>query len=155
MVWKSDKDGNHFNNDKKRRDTGSSGTEVNIEIDNNSEEFSEGVRMESMNQPAYTDDNAFVAKQIFKELELSRVNGFPFFAYTGVKPSIFSAESLYLKLPKNPSEFKSILILYDYVRDTYKVQFYTDDEPLRKEDIYPDIYVGHLADLIVEKMGVG
>ena len=43
MGWKSKKDGTHFNTDKTIRSS-EPGTEVNIEIDNNSEEFSEGVR---------------------------------------------------------------------------------------------------------------
>ena len=46
MGWKSDKDGNHFNNKKRERDVSDSGTEVSIEIDNNSDDFSEGVRRE-------------------------------------------------------------------------------------------------------------
>ena len=45
MGWKSDKDGNHFNGDKRKRDVSdSSGTEINVEIDNNSDDFSEGVK---------------------------------------------------------------------------------------------------------------
>mgnify|MGYP001592499629 CR=1 FL=1 len=51
MGWKSDKDGNHFNNDKRKRDVSdSSGTEVNIEIDNDSDDFSEGVKKDFDNQ---------------------------------------------------------------------------------------------------------
>ena len=44
MGWKSDKDGNHFNNKKRERDVSDSGTEVNIEIDNNSDDFAEEVK---------------------------------------------------------------------------------------------------------------
>ena len=43
MGWKSKKDGTHFNTDKTVRSS-EPGTEVNLEIDNNSEEFSEGIR---------------------------------------------------------------------------------------------------------------
>ena len=52
MGWKSKKDGTHFNTDKTVRSSEPS-AEVNIEIDNNSEEFSEGVKkdFEDMNQP--------------------------------------------------------------------------------------------------------
>ena len=51
--WKSDKDGNHFNGKKKIRSSEPS-TEVNIEIDNNSDEFSEKLRLE--NDQRFTDD---------------------------------------------------------------------------------------------------
>ena len=43
--WKSKKDGTHFNTDKTVRSSEPS-TEVNVEIDNNSDDFSEGVRKE-------------------------------------------------------------------------------------------------------------
>ena len=47
MGWKSKKDGTHFNSDKKgtTRDLSDTpDTEINMEIDNNSDDFSEGVR---------------------------------------------------------------------------------------------------------------
>lgn len=97
--------------------------------------------------------NSF-ADEIFNQLKASRVNGFPFFAYTGIKASIFSEESLYLKLPKNPSKFKSILVTYDLGSDTYIVSFYTHDDPLKSEDRHTDIYFDQLAELIVREMGV-
>mgnify|MGYP001584311663 FL=1 len=43
MGWKSKKDGTHFNTDKTVRSSEPS-VEVNLEIDNNSDDFSEGVR---------------------------------------------------------------------------------------------------------------
>ena len=45
MGWKSKKDGTHFNTDKTIRSSEPS-TEINMEIDNNSEEFAENVRRE-------------------------------------------------------------------------------------------------------------
>ena len=52
MGWKSDKEGNHFN-DKKMIRSSEPSTEVNVEIDNNSDDFSEGVKkdFENMSQP--------------------------------------------------------------------------------------------------------
>ncbi len=101
-------------------------------------------------------ENYFEAKEIFAQLKASKVNGFPFFAYTGIKSSLFSEESLYLKTPKNPGGYKSILVMYDRVSDTYKVTFY-DHESIPKqdgEDVVRDVYADSLADLIVRKMGV-
>ena len=94
------------------------------------------------------------ADEIFSLLKISKVNRFPFFAYTGIKASKFGEESLYLKLPKNPSKFKSILVIYEIGSDTYKVQFYTHDDPLKKEDIHTDIYFDQLVDLIINQMGI-
>lgn len=56
MGWKSKKDGTHFNTDKTIRSS-EPGTEVNIEIDNNSEEFSEGVRKEYGNSDDLSYDD--------------------------------------------------------------------------------------------------
>jgi hypothetical protein len=106
-----------------------------------------------MNTTQQTQSN-FAAKEIFSQLAASKVNGFPFFNYTGIKASIFSETALYLKLPKNPSPFKSVLVTYEYDSDTYTVQFYTHDDPLQKKDIHSDIYFDGLADLIVREMGV-
>ena len=50
MGWKSDKGGNHFNNDKRKRDSSSPDTEVNIEIDNNSDDFAEEVKSDFENK---------------------------------------------------------------------------------------------------------
>ena len=49
MGWKSKKDGTHFNTDKTVRSSEPS-VEVNLEIDNNSDEFSEGVKKDFENQ---------------------------------------------------------------------------------------------------------
>ncbi|MCJ8306745.1 MAG: hypothetical protein HRU07_06825 [Nitrosopumilus sp.] len=106
-----------------------------------------------MNQTTQTQTN-LVAKEIFKQLSASKVNGFPFFAYSGIKPSIFSETALYLKLPKNPSKFKSILVTLNQVRDTYDVNFYTHDNPLIADDKHTDIYGDCLVELIIRKMGI-
>ena len=96
--------------------------------------------------------NSEVAQEIFRQLKVSRVNGFPFFAYSGIKPSIFSDTALYLKLPKNPSAYKSILIEYKY--DTYTISFYTDVEPLKATDKHTDVYADSMVDLIISEMKI-
>jgi hypothetical protein len=98
-----------------------------------------------MNQAQQT--NTEVAEEIFKQLQASKVNGFPLFAYTGLKPQIFSATELYLKAPRNPNKVSNILVSYQYGSDTYTVVINGTE---RLEDIYAD----GLADLIVRKMGV-
>lgn len=98
--------------------------------------------------------NDQVAQEIFRQLKVSRVNGFPFFAYTGIKASIFGDNALYLKMPKNPSAFKSALISYDYGSDTYKVSFYTHEDPCKGEDIHTDVYADSMVDLIISEMKI-
>jgi len=99
-------------------------------------------------------ETKLVAKEIFKQLSASKVNGFPFFAYSGIKPSLFSETALYLKLPKNPSKFKSILVTLNLTTDTYDVNFYTHEDPLKSDDRHTDIYNDALVDLIVREMGI-
>ena len=106
-----------------------------------------------MNTSQQTETH-LVAKEIFKQLSASKVNGFPFFAYSGIKPSLFSETALYLKLPKNPSKFKSILVTLNVARDTYDVNFYTHEDPLKADDRHTDIYSEALVDLIVREMGI-
>lgn len=105
-------------------------------------------------QPQQATKDNYIAIEIFNQLKASRVNRFPFFAYTGIKPSIFSSTALYLKLPKNQSKFKSILVTLNLTTDTYDVNFYTHDDPLKAEDRHSDIYNDSLVDLIVKEMGV-
>ena len=91
--------------------------------------------------------NTEVAEEIFRQLRVSSVNGFPFIAYTGVKAQIFSDSALYLKAPRNPGGVKNVLIQYDYGSDTYTVII---NGSQRHEDIYADV----LAETIVKVMGV-
>ena len=67
-----------------------------------------------------TQQDNFVAKQIFSQLNASRVNGCPFFNYTGIKPQIFSSTELYLKCPSNPGKVNNVMISLNE-RDTYDI----------------------------------
>lgn len=111
------------------------------------------VLLDSMNTTQQTETK-LVAKEIFKQLQASKVSGFPFFAYTGIKPSLFSENALYLKLPRNPSKFKSVLVTLNLATDTYDVDFYTHEDPLKADDRHTDIYNDSLAELIVREMGI-
>jgi len=88
-----------------------------------------------------------VAQEIFRQLKVSSVNGFPFLAYTGARAQIFSDSALYLKTPRNPGGVKNVLIQYDYGSDTYTVII---NGSQRHEDIYADV----LSEMIVREMGV-
>ena len=59
MGWKSKKDGTHFNTDKIVRSSGSPDTEINIEIDNNSDDFAESVRKDFVESKTQERDNVY------------------------------------------------------------------------------------------------
>jgi hypothetical protein len=99
-----------------------------------------------MNTTQQTENNQ-VAEEIFRQLNASKVNGFNFFRYTGLKPAIFSATELYLKAPRNPGKVKNILVSYDYVEDLYNVAVNGNKK-------FEGIFAEDLSDLIVREMGV-
>jgi len=99
-----------------------------------------------MNQPQIENEDS-VAREIFNQISSSKVNGFPFIAYTGMKAKNFSSSALHLKAPKNPKGIDNVLIQYEYGSDTYTVIL---DGSVRIEDVYADA----LAELIARRMGV-
>ena len=101
------------------------------------------------------------ANDMIEELKVSKIRGFPFFAYTGIKRIDIrdAGNSIVIKLPKNPNGLKSALVSYRLGEDTYDLSFY--DDP--KYDIrynflvrpdYTSLFVGSLGEIIVERMGV-
>ena len=66
MGWKSKKDGTHFNNDKVIRSSEPS-AEVNIEIDNNSDDFSEGVKKDFENKIVKLENRASVGIRAYTD----------------------------------------------------------------------------------------
>jgi hypothetical protein len=103
---------------------------------------------------------------ILKELRISKVNGFPFVAYTGIKDFVFMGggknlngevlhdyELLLQKIPKNPNNVQKIQIVYEYGLDTYKILVTKKGDLLPSKTIQ-DVYVGTLAQIIVNEMGV-
>lgn len=102
-----------------------------------------------MEQNQAQDQNKnFVAEEIFRQLNASKVNGFNFFAYTGAKSKILSTTALCMKMPANPGHVKNTVVEYNYGADTYTVIINGSEK--RFEDVYAD----GLADLIVAEMGV-
>jgi len=103
---------------------------------------------------------------ILNELRLSKVNGFPFVAYTGIKDFVFMGggknlngdqlhdyELMLAKIPKNPNHVQKIQIVYEYGLDTYKILITKQGDGLPSKTIN-DVYVGTLAEIIVREMGV-
>lgn len=97
--------------------------------------------------------NFEIQETILVQLKASKVNGFPFFAYTGIRNFVMMGETeLKLSVPKNPSGLKSVLVVYDYGTDTYTVipQLDANFPVKRVEEVYCDM----LAETIAREMGV-
>ena len=95
-----------------------------------------------------------VQDTIIEQLKASRVNGFPFFAYTGIRDFVMMGETeLKLSCPRNPGHVKYFVVAYIRGSDTYRLSFY------KKGDFVPfsivdDVYFDQLSDLIVREMKV-
>ena len=95
-------------------------------------------------------DEYFVAKEIFRQLQASKVNGFPFFAYTGIKSIEKTQNGLTLHFPKNPSKFCRVDITLNDM-DTYDLKFINPKKSAYEVD---DLYWDQLAQVIAMNMGV-
>ena len=93
-------------------------------------------------------ENSEVVQEIVRQLQASRVNGFPFFAYTGIKKmSQFSESELALALPRGPKPIKLVIVKYEYGSDTYTLTFYgTNSKGVVKR--LEDIYFDQMAEII-------
>ena len=87
------------------------------------------------------------------ELLQSKVRGFPFFSYTGIKDYLLMGnDSLMLNpLPPNPNKISAIQINYDKGADGFTMVYFVGNNRVADPQI---LYVGDLADAIVQKMGV-
>jgi hypothetical protein len=98
-----------------------------------------------------------IPETILEQLKHSRVNGFPFFNYTGINDYVMLGnEAVMLKnIPRNPNKISGVQVSYDHGSDTYNVYFETGKFPRNKRTKgYSDVYVDQLADLISSEMGV-
>jgi len=94
-----------------------------------------------------------IPQNMLDELLQSKVRGFPFFSYTGIKDYLLMGnDSLMLNpLPPNPNKISAIQINYDKGADGFTIDYYVGNNRVADPQI---LYVGDLADAIVQKMGV-
>ena len=93
-----------------------------------------------------------VVKEILNQLNQSRIHGFPFFAYTGMKPlGVISDTEISMKAKRNPSGFSKVGVKYNYDSDTYTVKFIKNSGIVESVD---DVYFNEMAQLIVDKLGI-
>ena len=100
--------------------------------------------------------NQVVPETILEQLRMSRVHGFSFFSYTGIKAyNLEGEDTLYLKeIPRNPKGITGIQIVYDYGWDSYKMAFFKSNQRTIPTKEFKDIYFDQLAEIIVNEMGV-
>ena len=94
-----------------------------------------------------------IPQGMLDELFQSKVRGFPFFSYTGIRDYLLMGnDSLMLKpIPPNPNQISAIQINYDKGADGFHIVFYKGNDRVETTET---LYVGDLADTIVQKMGV-
>lgn len=96
--------------------------------------------------------NTTIQETMLEQLNYSKVNGFPFFAYTGIKRfAMLGEDCLILHLPRNPKRLTNVNIIYDYGWDVYKVQTFKNGVMVDKLD---EVYFDELAQKIAGFMGV-
>ncbi len=108
-------------------------------------ERSEGISEEPEKKPDFT-----IAKEIHNQLGNTKISGFPFYAYTGIKPTIISETDLHLKPPTNPNKVTAINVHYNGGSDEYDVRFQSG----KKIDELKGLQWDNLGEVIVRKMGV-
>ena len=94
-----------------------------------------------------------IPQGMLDELLQSKVRGFPFFSYTGIKDYLLMGnDSLMLSpVPPNPNKISAIQINYNQGADAFNLVAYRGNDRISTSQ---DLYVGDLADSIVKIMGV-
>ena len=94
-----------------------------------------------------------IPQGMLDELYQSKIRGFPFFAYTGIREFVMIGnDSLMLKqIPPNPNKISAIQINYNKGADGWTIDYFVGNSRVANPQI---LYAGDLADAIVEKMGV-
>ena len=91
------------------------------------------------------------AKILLEQLRAAKVNGFPFFAYMGIKQTSTTENMVTLKMPKNPKDISYVYVHYDRGTDTYGIMFY---KGFVAKSTINDVYVDQLAETIAKGTGV-
>jgi len=93
-----------------------------------------------------------IQETILDQLMQTKVHGFPFFAYTGIKDYVMASDdTLILHLPENPKGLDNINVVYDFGMDVYKLYAFKGGVPLESK---MEVYFDELGELITKYMGV-
>lgn len=92
-----------------------------------------------------------VAETILEQLKQSKVNGFPFFAYTGINDFVMLEDELMLKARKNAKGYESVSVVYDYGQDLYNIVFRKCSVPLKTIE---GVFFDQMAEIIARELGI-
>ena len=96
-----------------------------------------------------------IQETILEQLKATKVNGFPFFAYTGIEHFVMAGENeLKLDMPKNPNKLSHVWINYNYGTDAYDLTFCRNNNNMDQALNLKEIYCDQLGEVIVNAMGV-
>lgn len=103
-----------------------------------------------------TEHDTTVQDTIIEQLRQSRVNGFPFFNYTGIQDFTMEGEDtlMFKNIPRNPNGITNVVIVYDFGQDLYRLHTFQKDQRTIPKNSYDGVFFDQMADLIVEEMGV-
>lgn len=94
-----------------------------------------------------------IPQGMLDELYQSKIRGFPFFSYTGIREFVMMGnDSLMLKkIPPNPTGITAIQINYDKGADGFTMVYFVGNKRVANPEV---LFVGDLAENIVQKMGI-
>ena len=107
-------------------------------------------KIEDEYQSKKSEKDYTYVKTLHSQLNQTKINGFPFYKYTGIKPTIISETDLNLKPPTNPNKVKSINVHYNKGSDEYDVRLQVGNKIEEINGLQWD----NLGNVIVDKMGV-
>lgn len=82
---------------------------------------------------------------------MSKLNGFPFFAYSGIKPLSRMDNGIVLQCPRNPAMVKYIEFTLNG-KDLYDLKFYNSKGDLKATE--NDLYAEMVANIIGKTLGI-
>ena len=95
------------------------------------------------------------AQILLEQLKAAKVNGFPFFAYTGAMHVSQTDNMLTMQMPSNPQKIAIVTVMYVKVTDTYTVLFYQRPKIASEiKSVVENVYVDQLAETIARGTGV-
>ena len=97
--------------------------------------------------------NMQVAETIMSQLKQSKVNGFPFFNYSGAKDFVGAENFLQFSIP-NKKRVAKIRIVLD-AQDLYNLEFYKKKgfEMIKSKSV-DGIFADQMVDIIVKELGI-
>ena len=95
-----------------------------------------------------------VAETIMSQLKQSKVNGFPFFNYSGAKDFVGAENFLQFSIP-NKKRIAKIRIVIDEAQDLYNLEFYKKKgfEMILSNNI-KGIFADQMVELVVKELGI-